>query len=129
MVLVDTSVWIDFLRGKGGASVETLKLALEEGEASLCEIIFAEICFGAQAKKQLAEYEAHFSQIPFLNLPEGWHYQVGRMGHSLRMAGYKPFIADLIIGFLAVRYRVPLLTTDKDFLTFEKLFGLKLHEL
>ena len=125
MYLVDTSVWVDFLRGKATEQVAFLETLLEEGNAFLCEVTYSEICFGARNKRQLAEYQDHFLEMPFLELPELWHREVGRMGHRLRKSGYKPFLADLMICLVAIHHQAGLLTTDRDFIPFEKLFGLK----
>lgn len=128
MHLVDTSVWIDFLRGTSTPDVALLEQLLEDGEAHLCEVTYSEICFGARSPKQLRQYEEHFSEMPFLELPEGWHVEIGRMGNAVRRAGYRPFLADLMICFAAVHHGAILVTTDKDFIPFKKLFGLKLAE-
>ncbi len=126
MVLVDTSVWVDFLRGIKDPKVFSLKELLVKGEVSLNEVIFAEICFGARGPKQFEQFKKYFSSLPFLHLPEDWHHTLAEMGQTLTRSGYKPFIADLLITLTALDHQVPLLTTDSDFEIFEKLFGLKL---
>jgi predicted nucleic acid-binding protein len=125
MYLIDTSVWIDFLRATPGDAAKLLEELLDDGSAYLCEVTFAEICFGAKDKRQLKQYEGRFSEMPFLALPEDWHTKAGVMGFELRKSGFMPYLADLMIGLVAIEHKVPLLTTDKDFEPFAKLFGLK----
>lgn len=86
MVLVDTSVWIDFLKNHQNQKVYFLENLLEEGEAGLCEVTYAEICFGAKDKKQFQKYAKEFSNLPFLKLPNHWHQEIAEMGHALKMA-------------------------------------------
>ncbi len=127
MYLVDTSVWIDFLRGRESKKVDFLERLLEEGDAHVCEIVYAELCFGADNAKQLQKYETLFSAIPFLELPRNWHRQVGEMGFKLRRSGYTPFVADLMIGLAALHHQAILLTTDSDFDPYQELFDLRLE--
>ncbi|MBI4212672.1 MAG: PIN domain-containing protein [Deltaproteobacteria bacterium] len=124
MFLIDTSVWIDFLRGTSNHRVELLEKLLEEGEACICEIVYAEICFGASHDLQLQKYADYFSTIPFLKLPLDWHLKIGRMGYKLRKKGFKPFIADLMIAQCALTHSATLITSDKDFIPYQDLFGL-----
>ena len=124
MYLVDTSVWLDFLRGTSHPRVALLEGLLEDGEAHLCEVTYAEICFGSRDQSQLEKYVAYFSALPFLLLPVNWHQEVARMGFVMKSKGFRPFIADLLIAFTALTHRAILLTSDKDFNVHRDLFGL-----
>ncbi len=126
MHLIDTSVWVDFLRGTSHPKVDFLEALLEEGEAHLGEVTYAELCFGARDAKQFKKYSRYFSEMPFLPLPAHWHRKVGDLGFTLRRRGHKPFLADLMIACIALEHGVPLLTTDQDFRPFQDLFGLLL---
>jgi len=126
MHLIDTSVWINFLRGKQDSKVLFLESLLEEGDAFLCEVTYAEICFGARGTKQFKKYSQHFSSLPFLSLPGAWHKKASEMGFTLRAKGHKPFFADLMIALVAIEHRASLLTTDEDFEPYRELFGLAL---
>ena len=125
MHLIDTSVWIDFLRGKTGDRVKLLESLLEEGEAHLCEITYAEICFGAKNQKQHDQYAKYFGDLPFLPLPHDWHKQMAHMGFMVRSKGFKPFVADLAIALTALTHKAALLTHDTDFEIYRNLFGLQ----
>lgn len=127
MVLVDTCVWIDFLKGISNPQVQLLEGLLQEGDAHICEIIFAEICFGASHKKQFEKYDGYFSGLPFLALPPAWHREAAKMGFILRKKGYKPFIADLLIALTALFHKTPLLTRDRDFEIYHQELGLLLE--
>lgn len=127
MHLIDTSVWVDFLRGLSNPKVHLLEALLEEGEAYLCEITYAEICLGARDKRQFEKYSQYFSVLPFLALPSQWHKRAAEMGHALRLKGRKPFIADLLIAMTALHHQAPLLSQDMDFEPYQELFGLALN--
>lgn len=127
MHLIDTSVWIDFLRGVPHPRVSLLEGLLEEGEAYLCEVTFAEICFGARDEPQFKKYSRYFSALPFLALPPDWHQEAARLGYTLRRKGHKPFVADLLIALTALTHKAVLLTRDADFIPYRDLFGLVLE--
>lgn len=126
MYLIDTSVWVDFLRGATTPRVHLLEFLLDDGDAALCDITFAEICFGAQDQRQFARYHEYFSALPFLDLPPQWSRELARMGHHVRRNGYRPFVADLMIALVACTHGAPLLTQDRDFRPFAQFFGLQL---
>lgn len=126
MYLVDTSVWIPLLRGQSDQKGQFLESLLEEGEASLCEVVYAEICFGAGNKRQFEKYAGYFGNLPFLALPENWHRRAAEIGYSLRIKGHKPFLGDLLIALIALEHKVPLVTHDKDFRPYREFFGLEL---
>ncbi len=126
MHLIDTSVWIDFLRGSTTSKVSFLEQLLTDGEAALCEVTYSEICFGAKDQKQLLKYSKYFGAIPFLSLPLEWHHQAADIGWQIRSKGQKPYLADLMIALTALTHQVPLLTNDKDFEIYQKLFELQL---
>jgi hypothetical protein len=126
MFLVDTSVWIDFLKGLKNPQVDALENLLEQGEAYISEVIFAEICIGAKDRKQFQKYRRYFSVLPLYKLPPDWHLQMAGMGFRLRMAGFQPFVADLAIALTALANQASLLTRDRDFEPYRRLFGLKL---
>lgn len=127
MYLVDSSVWIPFLRGKNTPKVKLLEALLTEGEAAVCEVVFAEICFGARDEAQFKKYEKMFSGISFLNLPPHWHLMLANWGYQIRKKGAYPFVADTLIALTAFHHQVLLLQEDSDFLPYSKLFGLQLE--
>lgn len=126
MILVDSCVWIDFMRGSNSREVNVLSHLLEYGDAYICDIVFMEICIGAPTEALLKKYSQQFAELPFLKLPDMSHIQLAEWGHKLRKNGVKPMIADLMIAGTALFFKVPLLTTDQDFLDYKKYLGLRL---
>lgn len=127
MYLIDTSVWIDLLKGTENHHVQFLENLLDNGDAHLCEVTYAEICFGAKNESQFNKYTSYFSALPFLFLPHQWHEKVAQMGFELKRKGLKPFLGDLLIACIALHNQVPLLTRDNDFKAYQQIFGLKIE--
>ena len=117
----------DFLRGRSNEKVKLLESLLEEGTAHMCEITYAEICFGAADIKQYKQYAKYFLEMPFLRLKNNWPERTAEMGFSLRKSGRQPFLADLLIGLTAIEHDAILLTHDQDFEPFKKLFGMRIE--
>ncbi len=124
--LVDTSVWIDFLRGRENPKSKFLANLLGTGDVAINSVVFSEICWGAVNAKQQQKYRQEFQKLPFLHLPDDWHLTLATMGHQLRLSGHKPFLADLCITLTALHHDVPLLTNDHDFESHHRAFGLNL---
>ncbi len=125
-VLIDTCVWIDFLRGRETRQTQILEILLENGDAYCCDVILVELCFGAKDRAQFRQYQKNFSEMPFLTLPKNWTTETASMGLALRKSGHRPFLADLMIAQTAIFHKTHFLTCDRDFQPFKKLFDLKI---
>ena len=118
MVLVDTTVWIDFLRGDGSSAVLALRQLLEEGEACLAPVVLQELLQGAASPRAAATLRSRFESLPLLELrPSGATYiEAGLLYARCRWQGYTPRSPhDCLIARQAVEHEVPLLHDDRDF--------------
>lgn len=71
MILVDTSVWIDFLKGNNSRQRQVLhKLIEEEEDISLTEIILTEILQGIKKDKDFQKIKKYLLEFPILK-PNG----------------------------------------------------------
>ncbi len=52
MKLVDTSSWIEYLRGRNNAMADRVRDFMREDEAALCEMTLVELWNGAQGKAE-----------------------------------------------------------------------------
>ena len=111
MILVDTSVVIDYARGKDAklaALLPTLSVAL-------CGIVRAELLCGARDpghRANLATLMAAFHQV---SIPESLWDTVGDHLAALRSAGVTVPFADVVVAALAMEYDVELWTRDAQF--------------
>jgi predicted nucleic acid-binding protein len=133
MVLVDTSVWIDFLRGAPTAQVATLE-ALLAGDylVGTAPIILQEVLQGADPPARFEQWRREFSGLMcYLPLdPIDSHIEAARMYVACRRAGRTPRSSnDCLIARIALEHDLTLLEDDRDFeaiAAVEK--GLKLFE-
>ena len=119
MVLVDTSVWIDFLRGTPTRQVATLE-ALLEGEdlVGTAPIILQEVLQGADSPARFEQWRREFSGLMcYLPLdPIDSHVEAARMYSACRRAGSTPRSSnDCLIARIAIEHALALLEDDRDF--------------
>lgn len=118
MVLVDSTVWIDWLRGRPSAASRLLDRLLDDGEAVIAPVILQEILQGAASPQALRTLRRRFAALPMLEPEDGraTHAEAGALYARCRWAGITPRSPhDCLIAQLAVEHRVALLHDDRDF--------------
>ena len=131
MVLVDTSVWIDFLRR--GVSAQSRILAdLISGERgiAICGLVRQEVLQGVRDEVTLRRVRTLLGQTHYLRLEEPQTFdQAAEIYRDLRRHGAtlrSPM--DCLIAAIAIHSQTPLLHRDRDFLTIARFSSLKLFE-
>lgn len=112
MVLVDSSIWIPFLRGKAELPGD-LPRRLAEGEARVCPVILVELYSGIKGKREerLVIQIADFS--PSLEMDEGVWREASLLGRKAHRAGLNCPLADVLIVACALRHGAELQHADK----------------
>lgn len=131
MVLVDSSVWIDFLRrGLSPESRELSHLIGSEEDIATCGLVRQEVLQGIRDDSTLVQVRTLLDQVHYLGLEEPVSFdeaaeiyrKIRRRGQTLRSP------ADCLIAAVAIRYRVPLLHRDRDFITIARFTDLSLYK-
>ena len=115
MVLVDTSIWVAYLRGTASPLARrTLDKLLDEHDVALAPMIRLELLRGAapQEAEDLIRLLGGLHELPF----ERRHWlQADRFIMELRAKGLTLSIPDLLIATSAVEYDVALYHRDAAF--------------
>lgn len=127
MILVDTSVWIDYFNGNDNKHTEYLDGALIEGNVALGDLIFLEILQGIREDKEYKRLKSLLSRLDQYTLFDNDmvvhcadHYRsLRKKGITIRKT------ADVIIATFCIQNHIPLLYTDKDFDPFVTYLKLK----
>ncbi len=126
MILVDTSVWVDFFRGTSTPEVTWLEAALTVQRIGLTEMILCEILQGVANEQQAREL--YHDLIRFEILTAGGidlAVSAARNYRSLRAKGITiRRTIDCIIATFCIQNDHRLLHNDRDFDPFEQQFGL-----
>jgi predicted nucleic acid-binding protein len=127
MVLIDTTVWIDFFRGNDTPQVDVLeKLIAEEADICTCGIIMMEVLQGIRSDTDYKTTRSHFNTLIYLPADRNTFISGARIYRTLRQKGItirKP--VDCLIASIALENDVPLLHNDRDFDQITEYVGLK----
>jgi len=127
MILVDTTVWIDFFRGESTPQVDMLELLISEGEdICVCGLVLTEVLQGVREEKEYMKIRRYFENLVFLPVTREMFLLSAEIYRSLRKKGItvrKP--VDCMIASVSISHKVQLLHNDKDFNPIEKHCGLK----
>ena len=117
MVLVDTTVWIDFFAGHSQPHVTALVELIEnEADLCLCGVIMAEVLQGIRSDKDYIKTKDYFGDLIFLPMEQATFVRAAEVYRSLRKLGItirKP--VDCMIASVAIENDIRLLHNDRDF--------------
>ena len=127
MIIVDTSVWIDYFNGKDTDETNLLDAALGNQEVAIGDLIALEILRGFRldkdyntAKKHLGNLHQYSMLSPELALKAADYYRkLRKKGVTIRKT------ADVIIATFCIEEKLPLLYTDRDFTPFTEYLKLR----
>lgn len=129
MVIADTSVWVDFLRGSEAAHCETLALLLEEQEIALCDRVLQEVLQGLRGDAEFRRVSTRLLALPCYNLGgQGLAVAAARNYRRLRRLDVTPRSAtDVLIATFCIEEGHELLHSDRDFEPLARHLGLKVR--
>jgi predicted nucleic acid-binding protein len=129
MVLVDTTIWIDFFADRKEPHVATLQELIEnEEDLSLCGVILAEVLQGIRSDKDFTKTKEYLNDLIFLPMRQTTFLRAAEIYRSLRKKGItirKP--VDCMIASVAIEYNIHLLHNDRDFDHIAKHLKLKIY--
>ena len=132
MYLVDTSVWVDYLRGKSTPQVLALKDLLSgEDIVGVTPVILQEVLQGADSPDRFEAWRETFAELLcYLPMdPVGSHIAAARLYQECRRAAKTPRSSnDCLIAQIAIENRLVLIHSDRDFDAIASVAGeLKLY--
>lgn len=127
MILVDSSVWVDYFNGKPTPETDFLDSLLGSEPVAVGDLILAEVLQGFRSD---ADYETAREMLESLTtydlLGASLAIKTAENYRALRKRGITVRkTADTIIATFCIERRTPLLFSDRDFDPFVKHLGLK----
>ena len=131
MILVDTSVWIDFFAGRDQPHVARLEqFILDNEDLALCGIILTEILQGISDDTTYRRVRCDLSPLIMLPMPPTVFVRAADIYRKLRKLGITIRKSnDCIIAATALEHHCQLLHNDKDFTPVAKHFPLKVVKI
>ncbi|MEJ2435473.1 MAG: PIN domain nuclease [Pseudolabrys sp.] len=126
MIVVDSTVWIDFLNGRNAAHVRRLRALLGEREIIVGDLMLCEVLQDLDSERAAREVEAllrRFDIVPMAG--DAIAVSAARNYRALRGRGIMIHkTIDLLIGTWCIENRRPLLHNDRDFHVMAQHLGL-----
>src|SRR6056297_2699153 len=111
MVLVDTTVWIDFFAGRNVLHVAALQELIEnENDLCLCGVILAEVLQGIRSDAEYIQTKEYLADLLFLPMKHSTFVRAAELYRFLRKRGVtirKP--VDCMIAAVAMENDIRLL--------------------
>jgi len=130
MVLVDTTVWIDFFAARSSDHVVALEnLIINREDICICGIVLTEVLQGIRKDSEFKKTRDLFNNLLFLPMPYPVFLKSAEIYRGLRRRGITiRKSVDCMIASVAIENDIPLLHNDKDFEAIEEYCGLKCHK-
>lgn len=127
MILVDSSVWIDFFSASPSSAGAELRRMIADAEPfALAGVIVTEILHGL--KRDVYRIEHYLAQWDMLE-PKGFasYREAAGIFRSARAKGVPVTTIDALIAALALEHEASLFTLDKDFTRIANFIHLPLY--
>lgn len=126
MILVDTSVWIDYLNGVPSSHTDALDAGIVEGIIAMGDLVFLEILQGIRDDRDYHTVKQTLLTLDRYELfSQGMPEKCAENYRALRKKGITiRKTTDVIIATFCIERRIPLLFVDRDFVPFVDYLGL-----
>jgi predicted nucleic acid-binding protein len=118
LIVVDTSAWVEMLRGTDSRADRALQRWLaEDEELAVTEVVIMEILAGARPGEDVSVLRAQFEEFPILPLQGVADYEAAaKLYRDCRVAGETVReLNDCLVAVPAIRAGAPVLHADTDF--------------
>ena len=127
MILVDSSVWIDYLRGTSSPQAEKLDALLGTVPLAIGDLILTEVLQGCATDREFNAVKRTLSTLHTVNLGGlELAIEAAKNFRKLRALGFTVRkTIDTVIATRCIMDGLELLHSDRDFDPFEKHLGLR----
>ena len=123
MIAADTSTWIAYLKGDGGADVDALDEALANRHVLMPPAVLTELLSDPGLDSHVADT---LKEVPLVEIADGCWQRAGELRARVLEKRRKARLGDALIAQSCVDRDIPLLTRDRDFIVFARTAGLDL---
>jgi predicted nucleic acid-binding protein len=127
MVIIDTTVWVDYLRGAENPETRWLDGQLERQRLGLTDLILCEVLQGIQDQGEFARVRGDLLKFRVFQAGgSGLAIAAAQNYRELRERGFTVRkTIDCLIATFCLQYEHELLHRDRDFDCFERALGLR----
>ena len=126
MIVVDSSVWIDFLNGRNLSHVTALRAALGRDAIIVGDLMLCEVLQGLDGERAARQVESLLRRFEIVSMAgDAIAVAAARNFRALRRRGITVRkTIDLLIGTWCIENHLPLLHNDSDFRPMTRHLGL-----
>lgn len=127
MILVDTSVWVDYFNGVGNVHTDWLDSALGREPIIMGDLVIAEVLQGFQSERDFRTARTLLEDIPFMEMV-GKEVAIKSAEHYRFLRGKGVTVRktiDVMIGTFCIYHDIILLHRDRDFVPMEEHLNLR----
>jgi predicted nucleic acid-binding protein len=130
MVIVDTTIWIDFFKGRETPGVVRLEqLLAAEVDVFTTGIIVQEVLSGIRDEKDREEVKEDLDRFILVMPSLTSHVQAAGIFDGCRKKGITiRSLVDCLIAALAIEYDLKILENDRDYSFIAQVFPLRIQE-
>lgn len=127
MILVDSSVWVDYFRGTTTPQAEKLDLLLGNEPIATCDLILTEVLQGFVSDRDFNQAKKLMTSLVIVDLAgQTMAIQAAKNFRALRALGITVRkTIDTVIATRCIESGLPLLYSDRDFDPFVEHLGLR----
>ncbi|MEI6125147.1 MAG: PIN domain-containing protein [Pseudomonadota bacterium] len=114
-VIVDTCVWIEYLRGRNPETVDRVTKLIHSNSIYMCGIVLYEILQGIKDPQVREKIKNDFEALPYIEMNQDAWLWAASTNKSLRSQGITIPPSDLFLASLAKNHSCTVYTIDYHF--------------
>jgi predicted nucleic acid-binding protein len=127
VILVDTSAWVEFLRGTDSSVCDAVDRLLDS-EVAICDAVSMELLAGARDERQLAQLRGLLARAITLPTSPAEYEMAASMYRACRAKGETVRkLIDCLIAAVATNAGAEVLHADTDFAVLARHTDLRIH--
>lgn len=130
-IIIDTCVWSLALRRnepQENEYVQELKELIKEVRAQLIGPVRQELLSGIKSKQQFNLLKDHLRAFEEIKITTVDYELAAEYFNTARKNGIQGSNTDFLICAISKRCEMPILTTDKDFISFKTILPIEIHK-
>ena len=125
-ILIDTSVWISYLRDKATAFSKQVDDILSKNEIYVPKIVMAELIQGSKSDREIAVVKDFADAFHIIDQKEDTWLKAGRLSFSMKRKGITVHIIDCYIAVIASENGCGIFSLDEHFKNIKKFLHIDL---
>jgi predicted nucleic acid-binding protein len=95
--LVDTSIWVEFFRGRSQAIKNRVLALLDTNRVLVSGVVISELLLGARGKREADFVKEKLARLAYLTTDRDFFISCGIIGSEVRKSGINMPLSDIMI--------------------------------